>query len=454
MRYAVLLALASVAGAQETGLTAREKLLLERVERLERRVAELEAARSADAPAAAIPAAPAPASTGPATRTALAAPTALADPGSAGLGADFTVNFLFDGYYGYNFNRPPGRVNLLRAYDVTSNNFSINQTGIVLERAPQPAQGRRFGLRLDLQWGQATETLSASFANEPRPQVWRNLFQAYGTYVAPLGRGLTIDFGKWACTIGFEGNYTKDQLNYSRSYTFNFLPFYHMGLRTAYSFSDRFTAGYWLVNGIGQTEDFNSAKSQNFTFTWKPTASAAWTWNYYTGIESPDTVPLVNPGPPALPTQAGLSTSVIRPAPRGRTHIVDTYLSWDVTAGTTLVGEADYFLRRFHASGAPSHVSIGALYARHRFTPAFSLAARAEYLSDRGGLFSGVTQDLKETTFTADYQVADGFLLRGEWRRDFSNRPFFPTVPGPLKKEQNTATLGVIWWAGRKQGAW
>src|ERR1039458_6457148 len=34
-----------------------------------------------------------------------------------------TVNFLFDGYYGFNFNNPIGRVNLLRAYDVSANAF-------------------------------------------------------------------------------------------------------------------------------------------------------------------------------------------------------------------------------------------------------------------------------------------------------------------------------------------
>ncbi len=37
-----------------------------------------------------------------------------------------TINLGIDGYYAYNFNRPVGRVNLLRAYDVLSNNFSLN----------------------------------------------------------------------------------------------------------------------------------------------------------------------------------------------------------------------------------------------------------------------------------------------------------------------------------------
>jgi hypothetical protein len=35
------------------------------------------------------------------------------------------------------------------------------------------------------------------------------------------------------------------------------------------------------------------------------------------------------------------------------------------------------------------------------------------------------------------------------------NQPFFLTEqPGVLKKEQNTATLGLVWWFGEKKGAW
>jgi hypothetical protein len=62
---------------------------------------------------------------------------------------------------------------------------------------------------------------------------------------------------------------------------------------------------------------------------------------------------------------------------------------------------------------------------------------------------------LKEGTLTFDYLPVDGFLMRAEWRRDFSNRPFFlSSSPGILKNEQTTATLGLVWWFGAKQGSW
>ena len=99
------------------------------------------------------------------------------------------------------------------------------------------------------------------------------------------------------------------------------------------------------------------------------------------------------------------------------------------------------------------HISGGVAYTLS-VRAEFALAGRGEIVRP-GGLFSGVTQALKETTLTSEFKPADGFLLRAEWRRDFSNQPFFLSeTPGVLKKEQNTATLGLIWWFGRKEGSW
>ena len=155
-----------------------------------------------------------------------------------------TINFSLDGYYAYNFNNPVGRVNVLRAYDVLSNSFGLNQAAVIFERAPAVDEGRRFGARLDLQFGQATETVQGNPANEHRPDTYRNIFQAYGTYVVPLGSGLTVDFGKWASSLGIEGNYTQFQINYSRAYWFDYLPFYHMGIRAQYNVNKKLALNY------------------------------------------------------------------------------------------------------------------------------------------------------------------------------------------------------------------
>jgi Putative beta-barrel porin-2, OmpL-like. bbp2 len=428
------------------------------IERLEARVNQLEEEKSAAAVNPAAPATEAPDAT-------MAAPNATHTPeqtSASSEGASKASNFFrettisgtVDGYYGYNFNRPVGRINLLRAYDVASNSFSLNQALISVERAPDVDAGRRFGMRLDLMYGQATETVQGNAANEPRPQVYRPLWQVYGTYVAPAGNGLTLDFGKFAGNLGYETNFTKDNFNYSRAYFFNFLPFYHFGMRAKYPVNDKVAVMYHLMNGVQQSEDFNKFKSQQVSLILTPTKKVTWQTNYYVGREQRDFAPQLNPTFASLPTQPGLSIDIIRPEPRGRFHVLDTYVTWLVTDKLTLAAEADYVINRVQEFSAPSRVTGGAAYARYQFTPKFALAGRAEYLSDRGGLFSGVTQALKETTLTADYKLAEGFLMRGEWRRDFSNQPFFLTdTPGVLKKDQNTATLGLVWWFG-KEGSW
>jgi Putative beta-barrel porin-2, OmpL-like. bbp2 len=370
-----------------------------------------------------------------------------------------TINVGLDMYYEYNFNNPVGRVNLLRAYDVLSNEFSLSQASVVMERAPDVAGGRRWGGRLDLQFGQATETLQGNPSNEPRPDIYRNVFQAYGTYVVPVGKGLNVDFGKWGSSLGIEGNYTKDQMNYSRSYWFDFLPFYHMGMRATLPLNDRFSVNYWLVNGTNQVEATNGYKDELFGFIAKPVKSVTWTTNYYLGQEHPDRAVAANCGP--IPVQPGLCFIAINPAPDGHTHIFDTYATWQATPKLVLEIEGDYFIQRLWrnaASGrssAPMHVDGGAAYLQYQLSSKFAIATRAEYMSDREGLFSGFSQALKENTVTLDYKVADGFLMRYEWRRDYSNQPTFLTsVQGVLSKDQNTATLGLIWFWGRKEGAW
>jgi hypothetical protein len=369
-----------------------------------------------------------------------------------------TIEVGVDTYYGFNFNDPIGRVNVLRAYDVSSNAFSLNQANLIVKNEPNPSEGRRFGARLDLQFGQATETLQGNPQNEPRPDVYRNVFQAFGTYVFPFGKGLTMDVGKFASSLGYEDNYSKDQLNYSRSYWYEFLPFYHMGARFNYKFNDVASVNYWVVNGTQQTEAFNGFKDQFFGLVLTPTKTINWNLNYYLGQDHPDVVFFPNGGaPPNSPTMQGVPFQPIPNAGNGLQHIFDSYISWQATPKLILVGEGDYVVQRQLKESAPSHVSGGAGYIKYQFTPKIDLAARGEYLSDRGGLFSGKTEALKDVTLTYGYKLISGFLVQTEFRRDFSNQPvFFTDTLGVLSKHQNTATIGLIWWWGNKksEAAW
>jgi len=401
------------------------------------------------------PAPPPTSAPAPATQPVVASPVATPTPLLLPNGS--TINLMVDSYIGYNANQPVGRVNYLHAYDVLDDVYGINQADVMFELLPDLNAGRRYGLRLDLQFGQATATLQGSPANEDRPDIYRNLFQAYGRYILPVGKGITVDVGKWASSLGYEGNYSKDQMQYSRAFFFNFLPFYHAGLRANYAVNDKLSVNYWMVNGTNQTEPTNSFKDELFGFVYSPTKKITWTSNYYLGQENPDATAATNC---TIPTQPGLCWTPISPAPNGRTHIVDNYVTFQPTPKLTLVGEGDYFISRVWRnagpgqSSAPSHLDGGAAYAQYQFNPKASLSMRGEYVSDRNGLFTARPQALKEGTIAYKYNFADGFVGFLEYRRDWSNVPFFLKGPNDTStNHQDVVTLGMVWYYGGKQGA-
>jgi hypothetical protein len=344
------------------------------------------------------------------------------------------VGVSLEGYYQYNGNESYDRVNLLRAYDTRANVFSLQQAAVVIERVPDVDAGRRFGARVDLQFGQATETVQGSAANEPRPDVYRHLWQAYGTYVFPVGRGLQADFGKFASNLGYETNYAKDNNHFSRAYLFNFLPFYHSGLRLSLPVSDTVTVMYMVTNGVQQTEDFNDFKSNHFTAIVKPTGSVAWTTSYYVGQEQPD---------------AGHATG-----PDGIFKVIDSYVAWTATPALGFGLELNYVTSEVNTADEALSLQGTGVYARYQMSAPAALAVRYERLVDEG-LFGGIDQVLHEVTATAEYKVADGFLMRAEFRRDWSNQRFFTGPrPGEPRKGQNTGLVGLVWWFGNKTGAW
>jgi hypothetical protein len=366
--------------------------------------------------------------------------TPPADPAPATVAAapDPFRHVLFgvtlEGYYQWNANEPYDRVSLLRAYDTRANTFGMQQTAVIVEIAPEVAAGRRYGARVDLQFGQATAALQGSPANEPRPELYRNVWQAYGTYVFPVGRGLQTDFGKFASNLGYETNYAKDNHHFSRAYLFNFLPYYHSGVRVSLPVTDQVTLMYMLTNGIQQTEEFNDFKSSHVTAIVAPVKSVSWTTSYYVGQEQPDGA---QPG-----------------GPDGYFRVFDTYVNWAATDALTLALDVNHTTNEVSQDDdALSLTGLGA-YARYQLARPSALALRYEHLDDEG-LFGGIDQRLQEVTLTYEHRLAEGFLVRGEYRRDWSSERFFtgPTPDDP-RRAQNTFNAGLVWWFGNKPGSW
>lgn len=354
-----------------------------------------------------------------------------------------SVDALIDGFYSYNFNQPEDGYNALRAYDRLDRSLGLNQAAVVIEAPTDVAAGRRLGARIDLMVGQATQTLQGGLGNEPRPELYRPLFQAYGTYVAPLGKGLTVDFGKWASSLGLEGNYTQEQVNYSRSLLFNFLPFYHFGVRSRYDFDDRWGASYWLVNGDGQSEDFNRSPSHAGSLHWTPHPRLSTNWSYFGGNG--------NASRPAMPgTGQGMHGLNLD----GKFHIAYSQAVWRASRRLTLAAEASHVTFRERSNSTPQTMLGGGATADIQLAPGWNLGARFEAVSDRGGYYSGTSQMLREGTLTLSRRLADGLVLRYEVRQDRSNLPFFLTDrTGELSARQTTMLLGVTYWTARS-GDW
>jgi hypothetical protein len=369
--------------------------------------------------------------------TLLPTPTAAAQSAvapAAGAGPWRSVGFgvSLESYFEHNANAPTDRVNALRAYDSRAGQFGLQQAAALVELAPQPDAGRRFGLRFDLQFGQATEAVQGGAANEPRPEVYRHVWQAYGSYVIPVGGGLQVDFGKFASNLGYESNYAKDNQAFSRAFLFAFLPFYHSGLRTTYRVNDRLSFMGAVVNGVQQTEDFNNGTSTHLSVTAKPASGVSWTASYYRGREQPD---------------GGLPGG-----PDGLFQVFDSYLSAPVGSRVSIALDVN---RTTNArwSAEPSSSLVGlAGYVSARVASATSVGLRYERLDDEG-LFAGVTQVLQEVTLTLEQRLAEGLLLRAEFRRDWSNQDLFP-AESAVRRAQPTVLVAGIWWFGNKNGTW
>jgi hypothetical protein len=205
-------------------------------------------------------------------------------------------------------------------------------------------------------------------------------------------------------------------------------------VRVSLPLNDRVTILYMLTNGIQQTEDFNNFKSNHVAAVIKPVKKVSWTINYYAGQEQPDL---------ALPD-----------GPDGFFHVFDTYATYTPTPKTTFGFDLNFVSNEMMRGGPKTTLQGVGAYARYQITGPLAGAVRYERLDDEG-LFGGtdIDQVLQEVTLTAEWRVANGFLLRGEWRRDWSSRAFFTTaVPDERRDRQNTALVGLVWWFGHKFG--
>src|SRR5208337_601709 len=174
----------------------RERMLLDRIDQLEKRLAELEA-RSNSSTAAAPAQSQAPASTPTAATPAAAPPAQSAAPAATPEAAPPTwsigpIDFsgLVDGYYSFNNNHPASMTNQLYNFDTKANQFSLNMAKLSMSHTADPV-----GFQVDFGFGRAFDIIHASESNDA-PSILRNVEQAYVSLKPAALKGFEIDLGQ------------------------------------------------------------------------------------------------------------------------------------------------------------------------------------------------------------------------------------------------------------------
>ena len=414
----------------------RERILLDRIDQLEKRLSELEARgnSSTAAPAtstqsqapAATPTPAASAATPPAQSPAPAAAPEATPTWSIGP-IDFSG--LVDGYYGFNANHPASSMNQLYNFDVKANQFSLNMAKLSMSHTADPV-----GFQVDLGFGRAFDIIHASEPNDA-PSILRNVEQAYVSLKPAALKGLEVDLGQFVTSAGAEVIETNSNWNYSRSLLFAWaIPYYHFGIRTSFPVGKHFTGGVQLINGWNNTEDNNSGKTLGLTGTFT-TTKFAWTNTYYGGPENPGT----NTG------WRQLYDSVLLLTPNSK---FNAYLNLDYGQNTSPLSLSES--TSITETTANWYGIAGALHFQP--TSKWSFTPRIEWFKDSEGFSTGRAQDLKEITLTGEYKMLAGFLARLEYRHDWSNQPFFDRGIDPASsKSEDTVALGFVGFFGPKR---
>lgn len=305
-----------------------------------------------------------------------------------------------------------------RVFDYAPNSFVVQALDLTI--AKQPAEG--FGGLVDLTFGKDSSTI-ASYGATSTTQF--DLTQAFVQYA---GGPLTVIAGKFATLAGQEVIKSSANTNFSRSILFGYaIPFTHTGARATYKISDAVSVIGGLNNGWDQASDANSNKSVELAVSLNPTKAFALTVQDYNGTEQ-----ITN----------GAS-------PQGKRNILDLVATLTVSDSLNFVlnydnGSQDQATLASGSTGNAKWSGLAA-YANYQINDPWRVSVRAETFKDNDGYRTGVAQTWKEATATVGYAPNKNTELRGELRKDFSDKASFAFNDGIARKGQSSVALEAIY---------
>jgi hypothetical protein len=352
----------------------------------------------------------------------------------SGLLGPTTISGFVDVFYTYNSNQPINRANQYHNFDMFNSEIGLNMMELVADKSV--SSDVKVGYHIAVGFGQAINQINGA-DNGPgvfAPNFAQNLKEAYLEYMAPIGKGLQINVGKFVTPAGAEVIESKDNWNYTRGLLFAWaIPYNHTGLSAKYAFNAKFALTGYLVNGWNNTSETNfsngnSGKTTGFSAAYTPSGKFSFIENYLVGPEHP------------------LDNSDFR-------HLSDTVVTYNPTAKLSLMANYDYGHDAVPSgiSGVPSSKvwwSGIAGYIKYAPNDKWAFATRGEWFNDHDGAATGAAQKLSEFTFTAQRMLAGKLISRLEFRRDMSDQNTFPYHafgPAGFKDNQNTVTLGLVY---------
>jgi hypothetical protein len=315
-----------------------------------------------------------------------------------------------DGYYLWAFNEQDLQ---LRNFDVNHNTFNLNYAEVAVGKPTSEVS--RAGFRLDVGAGDTADMVNAF---EPGGTDYlKYVQQGYVSYLAPVGKGLSVDFGKFVTPHGAEVIETKDNFNYSRGLLFALaIPYYHTGFRLGYAVSDTVSVTGYLVNGWNNVRDNNDAKTAGITLGLKPTGKLSVNQSYMVGKELTDE--------------------------DGVRHIFDTVVSYSASDALSVIGNFDY--GRDSVGGIDVAWYGAAMGLKYQLNDTWAFSPRYEIFKDDDGFATGLAQTLQEVTLTGEYKAPAGLIARFEFRSDFSDEDYFDKTTG-LTSSQPSVSVGLIY---------
>lgn len=310
--------------------------------------------------------------------------------------------------------------------------LDVNMIGLGLKR--NASESSRWGTELTVQAGKDSEVFgfSATAPNIGGANWLRHLGPTNVSYLAPAGRGLTVQAGIFSSLIGYDSLYAKDNFNYTRPWGADYTPYLMLGVNASYPINNALTGTVFVVNGYWHLAHANDVPSFGGQLAYKANDR----------VTLKETV-LV--GPHQSNTSFGSWRSFSDTIVERKSDRVTAAFEYQLGAENVDVAGSPRAL--WMSAQLPIHWAVGGPW---------SVTVRPEFSWDRDGRWiDGASQSVKATTTTLEYRVPyrrTQTMLRLEHRYDDSRGAgggFFkdgdrsPGVPG-LTPTQHLLIVALI----------